>query len=59
MAMAAALWWQFGETGLWVDTPALGRAMRLAGLIALGMAVYGMAALAAGLRKHHLEKGSS
>ncbi len=59
LAMAAAIWWQFGELSAWVDASAMHRAVRLCWLIALGAVVYGVTILMAGLRKHHLEKGSS
>jgi peptidoglycan biosynthesis protein MviN/MurJ (putative lipid II flippase) len=57
--MAAVIWWQFGELRVWVDASATHRAVRLCWLVFLGMAVYGVAMLAGGLRKHHLEKGAS
>lgn len=58
-AMVAALWWQYGELNQWADASALDRALSLTVLILLGVLVYGVAILAAGLRKHHLEKGAS
>ncbi|NNL94570.1 MAG: murein biosynthesis integral membrane protein MurJ, partial [Xanthomonadales bacterium] len=58
-AMVAVIWWQFGEIGHWADASAVERSMRLAWLIAVGAAVYGIALVAGGLRKHHLEKGAS
>jgi len=58
-AMGAAIWWQFGEPSAWIDASAMHRAVRLCWLIFLGAVVYGLTILLAGLRKHHLEKGSS
>jgi putative peptidoglycan lipid II flippase len=58
-AMAAVIWWQYGELRVWVDASATHRTTRLCWLIFLGMVVYGVAILAGGLRKHHLEKGAS
>jgi putative peptidoglycan lipid II flippase len=57
-AMVAAIYWQYGDPGQWADAPALQRAMRLTGLILFGVIVYGLAIMAGGLRKRHLEKGS-
>jgi putative peptidoglycan lipid II flippase len=59
LAMVAVLAWQYGEIQQWVDAPAIARAGRLAGLIALSMLVYGLVIIAGGLRKHHLVKGAS
>jgi putative peptidoglycan lipid II flippase len=58
-AMAAAIWWQFGELSEWVDASATNRTISLCWLICLGVVVYGLAILSGGLRKHHLEKGAS
>jgi putative peptidoglycan lipid II flippase len=58
-AMVAVLFWQVGELPNWVEASAGVRAMRLTMLIVFGAAVYGVTLLAAGLRPHHLEKGSS
>jgi putative peptidoglycan lipid II flippase len=58
-AMAAAIWWQFGELNEWVDASATNRTISLCWLICLGVVVYGLAILSGGLRKHHLEKGAS
>ena len=57
--MAAVLVWQTGELHQWAQAGAVARAMRLAALIALGAAVYAVAALAGGLRVRHLGKGGS
>jgi putative peptidoglycan lipid II flippase len=58
-AMVAAIWWQFGQLGEWIDASAINRTMRLCWIIFLGIVVYGLATLSGGLRKHHLEKGAS
>ena len=59
IAMVAAIAWQYGEIGQWVEAPGSSRAVRLTLLIGLGVVVYGVVLIAAGLRKHHLAKGSS
>ena len=58
VAMVAAIFWQYGELRQWAEAAAFERALRLAGLILFGVVVYGVAILAGGLRKHHLEKGA-
>jgi putative peptidoglycan lipid II flippase len=58
-AMVAALLWQYGDIQQWVDSRALSRTGRLCALIGVGVVVYGLVILAAGLRKHHLEKGAA
>jgi putative peptidoglycan lipid II flippase len=58
-AMVAALYWQYGEVAGWVAAPAALRATHLCLLIGLGVVIYTAVLLAAGLRKHHLEKGSA
>jgi putative peptidoglycan lipid II flippase len=58
-AMVALLLWQHGEVAQWAAASAGARALRLVVLIGLGAAVYTAAALAGGLRYHHLEKGAS
>ena len=59
VAMVAAIWWQSGELGQWVEASAMARAFRLTGLILFAVIVYCLTILAGGLRKHHLEKGAS
>jgi putative peptidoglycan lipid II flippase len=58
-AMVIALLWQYGNLSTWVDAVASSRASRLTLLIVLGIVVYGVTLVAAGLRRHHLEKGAS
>jgi putative peptidoglycan lipid II flippase len=58
-AMVVALIWQHGEIGQWADAVAVTRAGRLAGLIGFGAIVYALMLLVGGLRRQHLEKGSS
>ena len=58
-AMVLALLWQYGDVAGWLQAPAAQRATRLVQLIGLGVAVYGVVLVAAGLRRHHLEKGAS
>jgi hypothetical protein len=57
--MVALLLWQYGDLQAWAEAGAISRAVRLASLIAAGAGVYAVATLAGGLRKRHLEKGSS
>lgn len=57
-AMVAALWWQYGDIAQWADAAAIERALRLSLLIFIGVVVYGVALLASGLRRSHLEKGA-
>jgi putative peptidoglycan lipid II flippase len=57
--MVAALWWQYGALQQWLEAGAVDRATRLVLLILFGVVVYFSALLAAGLRRHHLERGSS
>jgi putative peptidoglycan lipid II flippase len=59
VAMVAALGWQFGELEQWANASAQSRAVRLTMLIAFGAVVYFITLLAGGLRRRHLEKGSS
>jgi putative peptidoglycan lipid II flippase len=59
LAMVLALWWQYGDLEAWVQAPALHRATKLCLLIGLGVVVYGVALLAGGLRRRHLEKGAA
>jgi putative peptidoglycan lipid II flippase len=59
VAMVAAIWWQFGEPGQWVEASAMARTFRLTGLILFAVIVYCLTILAGGLRKHHFEKGAS
>jgi putative peptidoglycan lipid II flippase len=59
LAMTSALLWQYGDLPDWAGATAMVRATRLATLILFGAFVYGAMLLAGGLRKHHLEKGSS
>lgn len=54
LAMAAALWWIAGPLDAWLTATWDARALRLAGCIALGLAVYVGALLALGLRPRHL-----
>jgi putative peptidoglycan lipid II flippase len=58
-AMLAALYWQYGEVAAWLQAAAGTRATRLALVIGLGVVVYGVVLVVAGLRRHHLEKGAS
>jgi putative peptidoglycan lipid II flippase len=58
-AMLAALYWQYGEIAAWLRAPASARATHLGLLIGLGVVVYGVVLLVAGLRRQHLEKGAS
>lgn len=50
VAMAALLLWWRGEAGQWLEWSAWQRALRLAGLIGAGIAVYFLTLLAVGLR---------
>jgi len=59
VAMVAVLLWQYGDVQQWADATALLRGTRLALLILFGVVVYGVTLLLAGLRLHHLAKGSS
>lgn len=54
LAMAAALWWIAGPLDAWLTATWDARALRLAGCIALGLAVYVGALLALGMRPRHL-----
>jgi len=58
-SMVAALLWQWGDLQLWIESGATARATRLVLLILFGVAVYGIALAVGGLRRSHLEKGSS
>ena len=58
-AMVASLLWQSGSLPLWIESDAPARATRLTLLILIGIAVYGIALVVGGLRRSHLEKGSS
>ncbi|MEJ2384170.1 MAG: murein biosynthesis integral membrane protein MurJ [Xanthomonadales bacterium] len=58
-AMLGALYWQYGDIDGWLRAAAGARALHLGLLIGLGMIVYGVVLVAAGLRRHHLEKGAS
>jgi putative peptidoglycan lipid II flippase len=58
-AMLGALFWQFGAVSEWLQAAAVVRATHLALLIGLGVIVYGVVLIVAGLRRHHLEKGAS
>jgi len=55
--MAATLLWRYGTQEQWLLASAAHRARMLAVLITGGILVYVAALFAAGLRKHHLEKG--
>jgi putative peptidoglycan lipid II flippase len=55
--MLVALLWFSAETGTWAAEPAIERAVRLAFLVVGGSLIYFLTLFAAGLRKHHLEKG--
>ena len=57
-AMVLALYWQYGEVAGWVEASAATRATHLGLLIGFGVVVYTVTLVAAGLRRHHLEKGS-
>ena len=59
VAMVMALFWQYGDLAGWVQAPALVRATRLGLLIGLGVVVYGLVLVGAGLRPRHLAKGAS
>lgn len=59
LVMLGALLWQSGAAGQWVELAATDRAIRLTLLILLGMGLYAVTLVAGGLRKKHLEKGSS
>ena len=58
VAMAAALWLAAGPLELWLGAAWDARALRLAGCIGLGLAVYVGALLALGLRPRHLRSRS-
>jgi putative peptidoglycan lipid II flippase len=58
-AMAAVILWRFGEIDHWIGATLTTRAVRLGGLILLGLAVYAAGLLAGGMRKHMIEKGAS
>jgi len=55
--MLVALLWFSAETGTWAAEPAIERAVRLAFLVVGGCLIYFLTLFAAGMRKHHLEKG--
>ncbi|MBT8063543.1 MAG: murein biosynthesis integral membrane protein MurJ [Gammaproteobacteria bacterium] len=59
LAMVAALVWQHGDVGGWAAADALDRALRLCGLIGLGVVVYAVFLVTGGLRPRHLAKGAS
>jgi putative peptidoglycan lipid II flippase len=59
LAMVAALVWQHGDVGGWATADALDRALRLCGLIGLGVVVYAVFLVTGGLRPRHLAKGAS
>jgi putative peptidoglycan lipid II flippase len=59
VAMAVVILWHFGELDHWIGATLTTRAVRLSGLILLGLAVYAAGLLAGGMRKHLLEKGAS
>lgn len=59
VAMLAALWWMNVDEIVWFDAVAPERALRLAGLIAAGAAVYGATLLALGLRPRQLLRPSA
>jgi putative peptidoglycan lipid II flippase len=58
-AMTAVLLWQQGPAVDWAQAAADSRAMNMVILIAIGVAVYALALLAAGLRPRHFAKGST
>ena len=58
-AMLGALFWQYGAVSGWLQSDAGARVTHLALLIGLGVIVYGVVLIAAGLRSHHIEKGAS
>lgn len=57
--MVGLLFWQYDDMASWVDAPASVRAARLAILIGLGAAAYGLTLFAGGLRPRHLAKGAA
>jgi putative peptidoglycan lipid II flippase len=58
-AMVLALLWQYGDLAGWVQASAVLRASHLCLLIGLGVVVYGLVLVGAGLRPRHLAKGAS
>lgn len=54
VAMLGVIWWLNADELTWFEAGAPDRALRLAGLIAAGAAVYGATLLALGLRPRHL-----
>ena len=58
-AMVAVLVWQHGSVPEWTGARAWSRAGRLTLLVSAGALVYLVALVAGGLRRQHLEKGSS
>ena len=58
-AMVLALLWQYGDLAGWVQASAVLRASHLCLLIGLGVVVYGLVLVGAGLRPGHLAKGAS
>jgi len=59
VSMVAVLLWQIGEPGQWAGGSAVERGTWLTALILFGLVVYGLALLLGGLRRRHLEKGST
>jgi len=56
--MVLVILWKYGTTEQWLMAPARERASMLTVLVVGGILVYLFALFAAGLRKHHLEKGA-
>jgi putative peptidoglycan lipid II flippase len=56
--MVLTILWKYGTTEQWLLAPARERASMLMVLVVGGSLVYVLALFAAGLRKHHLEKGA-
>lgn len=59
VAMLVLLLWQIGPLADWASAGAWNRALRLLMLVAAGMVCYVIVLLLAGLRRRHLEKGST
>jgi len=56
--MTAGILWQYGTTQEWLQAGVRQRALWLTALVLGGSGVYFLALSAAGLRRHHLEKGA-
>jgi len=57
--MAVGLIWHAGEISAWAELSGFGRGLRLLSVVASGMVAYALLLVLSGLRKRHLERGSS